>query len=76
MLDFDALSHPTYASLILVVSVLAGSVALICAVAHVPLSVALVPWWAASAAGAIAGGSVGLCLELRESGRSESTLSE
>ena len=76
MHDFDALSHPTNASLILVVSVCAGYAALICAVAHVLLSVELVPWWAASGAGAIAGGSVGLWLELRESGRSESTLSE
>ena len=76
MTEMDALSHPTFASLILVVSVFAGYAALIFAVGHVLLSVELVPWWAASGAGAIAGGSVGLWLELRESGRSESALSE
>ena len=63
MTDRDALSHPTFASQILVTSVCSGFGALICTAIHTLLSIELVPWWAVSVMGAIVGGSAGLWIE-------------
>ena len=63
MTEFDALSHPTFASQTLVISVFAGLGAMICTAAHVLLSIEFVPWWAVSVVGAIVGGSVGFLME-------------
>ena len=63
MTDRDALSHPTFASQILVISVCSGFGALICTTAHTLLSIELVPWWVAGIVGAILGGSAGLLIE-------------
>ena len=63
MTEFDAMSHPTFASQILVISVFAGLGAMICTAVHVLLSIELVPWWAVSVMGAIVGGSAGLWIE-------------
>ena len=63
MTDPDALSHPTFASQVLVISVCSGFGALICTTAHTLLSIELVPWWAVSIVGAIVGGSAGVWIE-------------
>ena len=63
MTEFDAMSHPTFASQILVISVFAGLGAMICTAVHVLLSIEVVPWWAVSVVGAIVGGSVGFLTE-------------
>ena len=63
MTDLAALSHPTFASQVLVISVCSGFGALICTTAHTLLSIELVPWWAVSIVGAIVGGSAGVWIE-------------
>ena len=66
MHDYDAVSQPSLARHTLVVAVFGGFSALLCTIAHALLSIEIVPWWVASGAGAIVGGSIGFLSEWME----------
>ena len=66
MHDYDAVSRPSVASHTLMVGVFGGFGALLCTIAHTLLSIEIVPWWVASGAGGIVGGSIGLLIEWME----------